>query len=550
MRSSRISLRHAASAVALTAALATVQACGASIVVIECDDEPGNELCGDDCVDINTDEENCGYCDYACGDGWTCVEGVCQPEPCTTPDCNQGCTAGYANCDGECVSLATDSRHCGACFKPCDAGQACSGSVCAESCACGVCDVIDLGSQTNVPQYGTTTGEDDQWEPSCSSGGGPDVAYRFVAPTSGTYVFDTQGSSFDTVVSVLSGCSEATCIDDSNFGTAAVATLYIEAGQEVVAIIDGYGGNSGNYAFQVYLQSDECAPLADCGGFCVDTSSDPFNCGGCFNTCGPDEFCSNATCTCGGPDCECSFPVCGGCEIAADLEGVPASFSGSTENHRNDLQPGCVGGSGPEVLHTFLALEDGTYVFDARGPEFDPVLSVMDAISCGELACNDDFQSLNPRVVVDMFAGQQVVVSVDSLGGQGSFYDLDINQFFRAECGAFIGSDVPLEVEGSTFNAFNGFVPPCGPSDAGDAVLTFVAPQTRDYHIDTSGSDFDTMLAILDADCGGLLLACNDDIGTNSDAAQIDIPLEEGQQISIIVDGANGEEGDYVLRID
>ncbi len=37
------------------------------------------------------------------------------------------------------------------------------------------------------------------------------------------------------------------------------------------------------------------APLVDCGGVCVDTTSDPFNCGQCFNVC-PSQICLNSVC--------------------------------------------------------------------------------------------------------------------------------------------------------------------------------------------------------------------------------------------------------------
>jgi hypothetical protein len=37
------------------------------------------------------------------------------------------------------------------------------------------------------------------------------------------------------------------------------------------------------------------APLVDCGGVCVDTTSDPFNCGQCFNVC-PSQICVMSMC--------------------------------------------------------------------------------------------------------------------------------------------------------------------------------------------------------------------------------------------------------------
>jgi hypothetical protein len=39
--------------------------------------------------------------------------------------------------------------------------------------------------------------------------------------------------------------------------------------------------------------------LADCGGACVDRTTDPKHCGACDNACGPLEICTEAACVCG-----------------------------------------------------------------------------------------------------------------------------------------------------------------------------------------------------------------------------------------------------------
>jgi hypothetical protein len=49
------------------------------------------------------------------------------------------------------------------------------------------------------------TGEDDEFAGSCGGNGAPDHGYTVVAPADGYYVFDTYGSSFDTVLYELYG---------------------------------------------------------------------------------------------------------------------------------------------------------------------------------------------------------------------------------------------------------------------------------------------------------------------------------------------------------
>lgn len=75
--------------------------------------------------------------------------------------------------------------------------------------------------------------------------------------------------------------------------------------------------------------------------------------------------------------------------------------------------------------------------------------------------------------------------------------------------------------------------------DGQDWGYTWVAPATNGYTITTQGTDFDTVLFILDGDCNGDVLACNDDISFDNLASQVYVELEEGQEVVIVVDGAD-----------
>lgn len=54
-----------------------------------------------------TDAANCGICGNACPAGVACIDGKC------------GCPPGMTNCDGECVDLKSDDGNCGACARKC-----------------------------------------------------------------------------------------------------------------------------------------------------------------------------------------------------------------------------------------------------------------------------------------------------------------------------------------------------------------------------------------------------------------------------------------------
>ena len=81
--------------------------------------ESGLQVCGDQCVDIQTDPENCGDCFVFCGEA-TCVNGQCQ------------CEEGLQFCDNfSCVDTQTDVINCGGC------GQTCFGGTCVDGqCVC------------------------------------------------------------------------------------------------------------------------------------------------------------------------------------------------------------------------------------------------------------------------------------------------------------------------------------------------------------------------------------------------------------------------------
>ncbi len=72
--------------------------------------------------------------------------------------------------------------------------------------------------------------------------GAPERTFEFTAPEAGTYVFDTLGSSFDTVLAVFDGCdgAEIDCNDDTE-GVLSEVQLDMDAEETVLLVIDGYG---------------------------------------------------------------------------------------------------------------------------------------------------------------------------------------------------------------------------------------------------------------------------------------------------------------------
>ena len=84
---------------------------------------PTEDICGESCVNTQTDPANCGACETACGMGQVCSLG----------SCGDDCDMGLENCDGACADTDRDPANCGGCGTTCSDTQACLGG----TCTCG-----------------------------------------------------------------------------------------------------------------------------------------------------------------------------------------------------------------------------------------------------------------------------------------------------------------------------------------------------------------------------------------------------------------------------
>ena len=91
----------------------------------ECD--IGTSQCGDECVNVDFDEDNCGACGVECDPGELCAFGVCE-ETCEPP---------LIDCGGSCVDPSSDPQNCGGCGNVC-ASAICRPAGCLEASASDV----------------------------------------------------------------------------------------------------------------------------------------------------------------------------------------------------------------------------------------------------------------------------------------------------------------------------------------------------------------------------------------------------------------------------
>jgi hypothetical protein len=98
------------------------------------------QVCGDLCVDLQGDRENCGSCSHVCAWDAQCVAGKCTCEATT--------------CGTICVELGQNPLNCGACGHVCGADQFCDHGTCSSACAGTICGGWCTDLMTNVDACG------------------------------------------------------------------------------------------------------------------------------------------------------------------------------------------------------------------------------------------------------------------------------------------------------------------------------------------------------------------------------------------------------------
>jgi len=328
------------------------------------------------CVDANTlatcDEwgtwDDTTVCPAGCGDIGGGVMG-CLPE----------CTPGETQC-ADANTLET-----------CDSSGFWVQTVCSDGCGdvgggvmgcLLVLNCTDLGTTVGTPAVvGDNTGATDDTRGTCGyQDGGVDVCYTWEAPTTGTYIMDTEGSTVldDTVLYVYQGATELACNEDIGGGNyLSLLMVDVVAGQVYTIVVDGYtAGYEGSFNLNIN---------------------------------------------------EATAFVCNGTDLGT-ATGLVVD-EGDTTGATDDAQGDCTGGSGGlDVCYLWEAPTTGSYTFDTDGSTSigDSVLYMYEGAV--QIACDDDIGGGNylSEFTVDVVAGQQYVIVVD--GYSATYFGLfDLN---------------------------------------------------------------------------------------------------------------------------
>ncbi len=245
------------------------------------------------CVNLQSDDMNCGFCGVSCGADRSCVAGACE------------CAMGTTMCGATCINLQTDTSNCGACGIRCPANQMCVAGACRLSCAnpnsiCVANNVMScVNLQTDLANCGAcgTPCAVANGTPSCGNG------------RCSVGLCNAGFANCD--MNAVNGCEVSTNANVSNCGgCGVVCPVRANANQSCAAGACGFSCSAG---------FDNCnANPAD--GCEVNLSNSVASCGRCGNVCAVANGtpgCANSACTvasCNAGFGNCDANVANGCE--------------------------------------------------------------------------------------------------------------------------------------------------------------------------------------------------------------------------------------------
>jgi len=117
-----------------------------------------------------------------------------------------------------------------------------------------------------------------------------------------------------------------------------------------------------------------------------------------------------------------------------------------------------------------------------------------------------------------------------------------------SECETVLPAVVPIHQVDTLSAQGDDFSLSCGGVGGTDLGVVWTAPFTARYQIDTIGSSFDSLLAVMDGSCFGNELACDDDSGGNL-TSKVQVDLVAGQTVTIVIDSFGQSDAEVIYNI-
>ena len=246
-------------------------------------------LCNGYCVDLQTDNSNCGACGVTAGTGRVCRNGQSQTgsspigaaqqttagtyqAPTTT-----GCSQGLSLCSGSCKDVMTDEDNCGRCGYACWQGETCSSGQCLLTCPGGFfnCDGSCKDLQTDENNCG-----------GCSNTCSSNQVCR-----DGRCSAVSSNLPYTTVITTIPVTTTAAAAPPlpTTLGCAAGQTLCGNSCRNILTDISNCGSCGNACPINQYCSGGQCVCVGaypvKCNVVCVNLRNDNNNCGVCGKVC-------------------------------------------------------------------------------------------------------------------------------------------------------------------------------------------------------------------------------------------------------------------------
>ena len=249
---------------------------------------------------------------------------------------------------------------------------------------------------------------------------------------------------------------------------------------------------------------------------------------------------------------------------ATVLSGSPITITGTNVNATKEAGEPKVAGNagGKSVWYTWTATVSGKVSVNTSGSSFDTLLGVYTGSSVSALtlvASNDDAtnRTLTSAVSFSAVAGRTYRIVVDGYNAASGSIVLNLaqagapaNDLFAAPAALSGGA---AAWTGTNADATRETGEPLITGNRGGASVWFswTAPTSRAVTLNTTGSNFDTMLAVYTGSSLSALsqVGANDDTGHTTLTSTLSFSAVAGRTYLFAIDGYNGATGNIVLNL-
>jgi len=359
--------------------------------------------------------------------------------------------------------------------------------------------------------------------------GGKSVWYTWEAPITGIATFGTPGSTFDTLLGVYRGTNVAFLTrdgSDEDRGGFFTSGVQFNAFKKRVYhfAIDGFAGQEGDFAFGwQMIDTPHMLPVITIQPQSRTVTSNA-----------PVTFVVAANRICGGGHNACPLPShypqeqLPGIFVQWFFEGRPIPGETNYSLTIPNVQPVHVG--------QYTARVSARYFTDniERIVESN-IADLQISISDGDPQTAQAMDKLEDAL-------QAAAIVVGTPGGGG-----EVAARGAEGAGVIVSGYSGTQIFNTTNSSGQGELF-CGFIGGASEWLTFQPAQSGIFRLDTDGSSFDTLLAVLLSNVPPTLLACDNNSGRGGTNSKVEVVVQAGSTYLVGVDGVNGAWGTVVLN--